>query len=152
MAQEQDFDWDQGSDLSVKLIYKEGATTETAVAIDLSANYAVRMDIVVPATLERVYTFNSATISDVDPVVAGDQPDNTLEAVLTSGGLGTPNINITVPRALTLPGGAIYAKMKATTPVKIFNYDVFLRNSSTNKQVKILTGQIEIIESYTLWL
>lgn len=155
MAQTQNFTWDQGADLNVQLIYKEGATVDTATVVDLSTGYAVRMDIVVPATKERIYTFNSESIPDVDPVTTGDQADSVIEGTLTSGAGGTPNINITVPRALTLPDngvdGAVYEKMTGVPPVTVFNYDVFLRNKSTDKQAKVLTGTVTIIESYTLW-
>lgn len=151
MAQTKAFTWDQGADLNVKLIYKEGATVETAAVVDLSANYSVRMDIVVPATKERIYTFNSASLADVDPITAGAQPDSVIEGVLSSGAGGTPNISIAVPRSLTLPGGAVYEKFTANPPVTLFNYDIFLRNTSTDKQVKVLQGTITVGESYTLW-
>lgn len=145
--------WPIGEDLKVELIYKEGADTNTAVAIDLSSGYSVRMDIVVPVTNERIYTFNSAAIADVDPLTAGAQPDSTLEGVLSSGAGGTPNISITVPRALTLPGGVIWTRYSASgnSQVSVFNYDVFLRNTTTDKQAKILRGSITLEESYTLW-
>lgn len=150
MAQTQNFTWDQGSDLKVQLIYKEGADALSAVAIDLSTGYAVRMDLVSPTTKEIIYTFNSADITDVDPITPSDQPDTTLEGTLTSGAGGTPNISITVPRAITLPGGVVYDQMQAGTV--LFNYDLFLRNTNTNTQVKILKGTVTVTESYTLWL
>lgn len=152
MAQTKAFVWDQGADLLVQMIYKEGATAETAVAVDLSSNYAVRMDIVVPSTKERIYTFNSEELADVDPLTTGAQPDSVVEGVLSSGASGTPNISITVPRSLTLPGGSVYEKFTGTPPVGVYNYDVFLRNTSSDKQSKILQGTITINESYTLWL
>lgn len=144
--------WDQGEDLEIKMIYKEGASEETLVTIDLSSNYSLRMDILVPATKERIYTFNSADIPDVDPITGGAQPDTIHEATLTSGAGGTPNINIVVPRTLTLPGGVIYDKLTANPPVTLFNSDVFLRNTSSNRQSKIWSGTITVVESYTLWL
>lgn len=153
MAQVQNFTWDQGADLVIELIYREGETVETAVPVDLSSNYSVRMDIVVPATKERIYTFNSETIADVDPVTSGAQDDSVIEGVLSSGAGGTPNISITVPRSLTLPGGAVYAKYTAASnPVSTFNYDIFLRNKSTDKQAKVLQGTVTILDSSTLWL
>lgn len=152
MAQIQNYTWDQGADLEVDLIYKEGATVETAVAIDLSTGYSVRMDIVVPATKERIYTFNSAAIADVDPIAVGAQPDSVIEGTLSSGAGSTPNVSIVVPRALTLPTtGPVYLKMTAVPAVIVFNYDIFLRNTGTDKQAKILKGTITIEESYTLW-
>jgi hypothetical protein len=152
MAQTKAFVWDQGADLLVQMIYKEGATAETAVAVDLSSNYAVRMDIVVPSTKERIYTFNSEELADVDPLTTGAQPDSVVEGVLSSGASGTPNISITVPRSLTLPGGSVYEKFTGAPSVGVYNYDVFLRNTSSDKQSKILQGTITINESYTLWL
>jgi hypothetical protein len=145
MAQSANFTWPQGEDLSVDLIYKEGTTALDAVVVPLSTGYEVRMDIV--DSEERIYTFNSATLADVDPLTAGAQPDNVVEGVLSSGAGGTPNIRITVPRSLTLPGGAIYDSNNS-----VFQYDVFLRNTATNKQVKILKGSITVEESHTLWL
>lgn len=152
MAQVQNFTWDQGEDLDVQLIYKEGADAASAVAIDLSSNYAVRMDIVAQGTKERLYTFNSDDIADVDLGTTGDQPDTLKEGTLTSGAGGTPNISITVPRRITLPpDGELYTHL-ASGGSTVFNYDVFLRNTTTNKQVKVLTGTITVSESYTLWL
>jgi hypothetical protein len=149
MAQTANFDWEQGEDLLIKLIYKEGATGAEAV-VDLSSGYQLRMDIVTPSpNRERIYTINSAVIADVDPVLPGAQPDNVLEAILSSGAGGTANITITVPRALALPGGPVYSKMTATPPLFIFKYDMFLRNVS---QSKILTGTINVKESNTLWV
>lgn len=150
MAQTQNFTWDQGADLVFALNYKEGATADTAVLVDLSSGYAVRMDLVIPATRQRVYTFNSDNITDVDPFSSGNQGDTTLEGALTSGGDGKGNVQISVPRSLTLPGGVVYDNV--TSGVTTFNYDVFLRNTGTNHQAKILTGAITISESWTLWL
>jgi hypothetical protein len=135
------------------MIYKEGATVETAVAKDLSSGYSLRMDLVVPATKARIYTFNTVAMTDVDPG-AGTVADSVVEGVLTSGAGGTPNINILVPRSLTLPpSGAVYQKLIDTpTPVSLFNYDVFLRHIASDRQAKILKGTISIEESYTLWL
>jgi len=151
MAQSANFIWGQGEDLTVELIYKEGAPG-SEIVVDLSSGYQLRMDIVVPATKERVYTFNSASISDIDPVADGAQPDSTLEGELSSGVGDTPNIVISVPRALTLPGGAVYSKMTGGTPVLVFGYDIFLRHVSSDRQAKILTGTIATEESSTLWL
>lgn len=151
MAQVANFTWDQGDDLTIELIYREGPTAETALVVDLSVNYALRMDVVNPSTKERLYTFNTAEIADVDPG-AGTVPDNTLEGTLSSGAGGTPNISITVPRSLTLPGGALHAQMTAVPPLMSFNYDIFLRDTGVDKQVKILEGVITVKESNTLWL
>lgn len=151
MAQTANFTWEQGGDLDIKLIYKEGLV-DSEVVIDLSSGYQLRMDIVVPATKERVYTFNTSSLADVDPIQVGDQPDSVVEGVLTSGASATPNITISVPRALTLPGGVVYEKMITTPFISVFSYDIFLRNVSANKQAKILTGTITVEGSNTLWL
>lgn len=152
MAQSVNWTWVQGEDFPIRLIYKEGDTPETAVVVPLTTGYSVRMDVVVPGTKERVYTFNTEALADVDPFVAGSQPDNTVEGTLSSGAGGTPNISITVPRSLTLPGGALYAKMTGTPAVSTFNFDIFLRNTNTDMQTKILQGQIVVEESNTIWL
>lgn len=152
MAQTANFTWPQGEDLLIELIYKEGDTAETAVPVDLSTGYAVRMDIVVPNSKTRVFTFNSAEIVDVDPDQTGDQPDAEIEVPLSSGANGTPNISVSVSRALTLPGGAIYSLISASPATYIFNYDMFLRNTVTDKQARILQGTITVEESNTLWL
>ena len=151
MAQMANFTWGQGEDLTIELIYKEGNTIETATVVDLSSGYQLRMDIVVPSTKERVYTFNTATLADVDPITPGSQPDNTLEGVLSSGAASSPNVVVSVPRSLTLPEGSIYQKMTDVPPVTSFNYDIFLRHVASDKQVKILTGVITVEDSYTLW-
>lgn len=150
MEQTANFTWGQGEDLSVQLIYKEGPEGSETV-VDLSSGYELRMDIVDPATKERVYTFNTNALSDADSVVPGDQPDSIIEGSLSSGASGTPNIVISVPRAVTLPGGAAYVKMTLATPVLVFGYDIFLRNTSSDRQAKILTGMITIEGSNTLW-
>lgn len=151
MAQTANFTWGQGEDLTIALIYKEGTAGSEAV-IDLSSGYELRMDIVVPSTKERVTTFNSAELTDVDPILVGAQADVTVESLLSSGSGASPNILISVPRILTLPGGGIYSKMTATPSIHVFAYDIFLRNTVSDKQVKILTGTVTVEESNTLWL
>lgn len=127
--------WEQGADLVMQMVYKTGADVGSATPVDLTG-YNVRMDISDGTT--RVYSFNSVALTDVTPT------DSTLEATLDSSG----NINITVPRSLTLTGGAVYTAMNAGKTV--FFYDVFLRDPS-GKQKKILSGQITVNKSYTLW-
>lgn len=147
MTQTHDLTWPQGEDLAISLIYKEGTTTLDAVVVDLSTGYELRMDIVTPDTKQRVYTFNTAPLDELTDGVS----DTNIEGVLSSGAGGTPNINILVPRGVTLPGGAIYSKLTTTPPTTFFNYDVFLRNVAANKQAKVLQGTIIVEESYTLW-
>lgn len=143
MAATYDYTWDQGEDLTILMVYKTNIEgTETPV--DLTG-YTLRMDIVTPEGARR-YTFNSDTINDVDPVTPGAEPDSTEEAILGTDG----SISITITRALTLPGGAIYADIAATPPTLTFNYDIFLR-APDGKQKKILKGQINVEKSYTLW-
>lgn len=130
--------WQQGADLVMSLIYKEGpAGSETPVNL---TGYSVRMDLVHSGT--RIYTFNSDDI----PVVGVDETgaaDN--EAVLGTDG----TINIVVPRDITLPGGEVHAVL-APTGNTVLNYDIFLRNPS-DKQAKILKGTVVVEPSYTLW-
>lgn len=130
-----DYTWEQGDDLVLQMIYTSGADAGSATPVDLTG-YNVRMDISDGTT--RVYTFNSITVTDVSPT------DSTLEATLDSSG----NILITIPRSLTLAGGAVYTALAAGK--KVFFYDVFLRDT-LNKQKKILEGTITVNTSYTLW-
>ena len=152
MAQTTNFIWPQGEDLDIKLIYKEGPVG-SEVVVDLSTGYSLRMDITVPTTKERIYTFNTETLADVDPITSGSQADTVVEGVLSSGASSTPNITISVPRSLTLPmTGAIYVKYTAATPISVFDYDIFLRHVASDKQAKILSGTITIEDSKTLWV
>lgn len=144
------FVWEQGDDLTVSLIYREGPTG-SEMPVNLTG-YSVRMDIV--AGTQRIFTFNSASIADVDPDIAGAQPDSQIDATVGTDG----TIKFAVPRSLTLPGGVIYDRMNLATPVLLYNYDVFLRNNTgvsgaipQGTQRKILTGTITVQRSYTLW-
>lgn len=159
MATQANFIWPQGEDLSVELIYKEGPVGSEVVVPLTTTDYAVRMDIV-SSDGTRLYTFNSESIADVDPLAPSAQADAVVEGVLSDGSGGTPNITIIVDRALTLPGGEVYEHYSGNMTDTLF-YDVFLRNktispvgntSTTGKQVKILTGNITVEKSYTLWL
>lgn len=132
------YTWGQGEDLTISLVYKAGPDG-AEVPVNLTG-YSLRMDIC--DDTGRLYTFNSADIPDpvVDETGATDN-----EAVLGTDG----SINITVPRALSLPGGAVYDAVEAEN--NVFSYDIFLRDAS-NKQKKILRGQITVEASYTLWV
>lgn len=146
------YNWAQGADLWIRLRYKEGTTQQNAVAVDLSSGYAVRMDLVIPGTKTVVYTFNSADIDDTDPVTPGDQPDTNLEATLFVGTEPKGNIQIKIPRSLTLPGGPIYERMYDTDePSSAFEFDLFLRNEVIDEQFPIHDGLIIVSESKTLW-
>lgn len=142
--------WVQGQDLDLNLIYKEGETSEFTTPIDLSNGYSVRMDIV-GGKGNRLYTFNSDDIVDVDLLTDGDQADDTTEAVLGTGNAGQPNIAVSVSRSLTLPGGPLYASITGTPPVLTFYSDIFLRDTLSDKQWKIVTITITLEKSYTLW-
>lgn len=140
------YTWEQGADLEMSFIYRTGPSAGAMTPVDLTT-YQVRMDIRATSIAgDRVYTFNSMDIADVDPVLVGDQPDTIKEAVLGADG----SIKFTVPRSLTLPGGAVYAQITATPPVTIFVYDIFLRDGA-GKQSKILSGTIAVNASSTLW-
>ena len=132
MSQTVNFKWPQGEDLEIALIYKEGASENSASAVSLVSGYDARMDIVLPATKQVLVTAN-----------LGD------EIALGTGANKAPNIVVSLPRALTLTGGVLFTNMSTTTN---FNFDLFLRNTTTDKQIKILKGQISIERSNTLWL
>ena len=150
MAATSNLIWPQGQDLHLKLQYKEGNTTETATALDLTSGYSVRMDIVDP-TGAIVHVFNSDDILDTDPITVGAQAD-TQDEIDFANGAGGWNIDAKISRTLTLPGGTIYTKMTGAPPVLTFFGDVFLRNIAADEQWKILTVNITIEKSYTLWL
>lgn len=145
-APELDVTWQQGEDLVISMVYKEGVTEATTVPVNLSG-FSVRMDVRNDAGL-KLYTFNSHSLQDWDPLTAGDQPDPTTEAILNESG----EIKITVSRALTLPPtGPFYQQLASPTPKSVFDYDIFLRNTQ-NLQTKILRGKITLEKSVTLWL
>lgn len=133
MAANYSYTWAQGEDLVLSMLYKAGLPG-AEVPVDLT-EYSLRMDIVTPTGQKR-YTFNS-------DVLVGD---TVTEATLGADGL----ISITIPRSLTLEGGAIFKDITANPPMLTFNYDVFLRHPN-GTQRKILEGQINVERSYTLW-
>lgn len=145
--------WHEGADVYVRLNYKEGEDEDSAVLVDLSVNYAVRMDLVVPGTREIVYTFNSEDLDDANELEPGDQPDIVKEATLSNGAGGLGNIVIKLSRHLNLPGGPVFDLANdPDNPSPIFDYDIFLRNTVTDFQGDpIDSGSIQSVPSRTLW-
>ena len=135
MASATNFRWGQGEDLTIELIYKEGEDPKTAVAVPLGAGYDLRMDIVNPSNGLLITSLTS-------------EDD---EVILSSGEDDTPNITVYLPRALTLSGGEIYTVMLPPTNLSSFSYDIFLRNTQSDRQIKILKGTITVEDSHTLW-
>lgn len=133
MSQTVNFKWPQGEDLEIALIYKEGGSENSASAVNLSSGYEVRMDVVRPSDKTVLFTVTSPN----DAVSLG------------TGANKAPNIVFWLPRSLTLTGGTLYANLDTTTN---FNYDVFLRNTGTDKQIKLIRGQLQIERSNTQWL
>lgn len=131
------FKWPQGEDLNIQLIYREGDTPAEAVPVPLNSGFSLRMDLVDPAT--------KAKLTSIDT----DDTDDTDDVTLGSGANGQPNINIFLPRTLTLTGGDLFTSLNAGK--NSFAYDIFLRNISTNRQVKILKGTVTVEASNTLW-
>lgn len=138
---EHDWVWSQGADLDMSFKYLRGPEgSETAVNL---TGYKLRMDIrATDITGTRVYTFNSDDIAGDTTIDLTGVADN--EAVLSADG----SIHIVVPRALTLPNGAIFAFMQDN--ISVFVYDIFLRDTA-GKQWPILKGNISIEKSITLW-
>lgn len=134
MTHSVNFKWPQGEDLNIQLIYKEGSSSASAKPLSLKDTHSLRMDIV-SLTGTVLYSF-----------VSSEHPNS-----LGSGQSGQPNINIFLPRQLTLPGGAIHAEFTQNPSIAAFNYDMFLRNNQANKQYKIMRGQLSIEKSSTLW-
>jgi hypothetical protein len=136
--------WQEGEDLVMSMIYKEGPLGEEA-PVDLTG-YSLRMD-VVSSNGMHLHTFNSDDIDDVDIVTSGMQGDTVKEAELGDDG----TIVIVVPRAPTLPGGSIANIWTGPDPIQVY-YDIFLRNNAVDQQSKILRGIITVERSYTKWL
>ena len=145
MAATYNYEWNQGEDLLIALVYKSGPVG-SSVPVDLT-NYDFRMDIVAPNG--KVLTVaNTGDIADADPYTEGAQPEAAPYEV-TKNNLG--EIRIDLSRALTLPGGAFYKYLNANPAVKTFSYDMFLRDNN-GKQKKIMAGTITIERSVTHWL
>lgn len=144
MAATYNYEWNQGEDLLIALVYKSGPIGE-AVPVDLNL-YAFRMDIVGPDG--KVLTVaNDENIADSDPYTTGNQPDTQYEVTLKNTG----EIRIDLSRALTLPGGVFYKYLSSNPPVRTFSYDMFLRDNN-GKQKKIMAGTITVERSVTHWL
>jgi hypothetical protein len=143
MASTYDYEWDQGADLTINLVYKEGPEGATVV-VDLTA-YKFRMDVVAPDG-KVLSVLNDEAIADADAFTTGSQADNAFEVTLGSSG----QIAITLSRALTLPGGAFYNYINANPSQNVFSYDMFLRTDTT-VQKKILSGTITVNKSLTIW-
>ena len=144
MAESHTYTWNQGTDLVMSLIYKAGPVG-SAEPVDLSA-YAFRMDIVAPDGNVLIVA-NDAEIEDVDPFEPNAQPDTSYEVTMNTVG----EIQVTLNRSLTLPGGKFYKYISAHTPIRTFSYDMMLRDTSINFQTKVLEGTIVISPSVTLW-
>ena len=144
MTATQNFEWAQGEDKVISLVYKSGPVG-AAVPVDLTL-YAFRMDIVAPDG-KVLKVLNDKAITDTDPDQAGNQSDEApFEVTLSDQG----EITITLSRSLTLPGGAFYPYLTANPNVVTFQYDIFLRDGA-GSQKKILAGNITIERSVTKW-
>lgn len=143
MAATYNYEWNQGEDLLIALVYKSGPVG-SAEPVDLNL-YSFRMDIVAPNG-KVLSVVNDDTIPDADPYEAGAQEDAAYEVTMNNLG----EIRIDLSRALTLPGGAFYKYLNANPAVKTFSYDMFLRDNN-GKQKKIMAGTITIERSVTHW-
>ena len=144
MADKFDFEWNQGEDYTLSLIYTSGPSG-SEVPVDLTL-YSLRMDIVGPDG-KILTVLNDESITDADPFTAGNQTDSTYEVTMSNAGV----IKITLSRGLTLPGGVFYRYINSNPATADFSYDIFLRDS-TNKQRKIMYGDITVVKSVTKWV
>lgn len=126
MSQKVYFRWHQGADLRLSFLYKEGATL-----LDLSSGYDARMD---------VFTLAAPNT----PVVTCTTENGRI--ILSKG---RPNITVVLERALTLPGGAVHPLIAGNNT---FGFDLFLRNTFTNHQAKVIRGSLKMEKSGTQWL
>ena len=115
MAATYNYEWNQGEDLLIALVYKSGPVG-AAEPVDLNL-YSFRMDIVSPDG-KVLSVVNDDAIADTDPYTPGAQGDSgPYEVTLSSTG----EIRIDLSRALTLPGGVFYKYINANPPVKTFS-------------------------------
>lgn len=141
MAATFNYVWEQGEDLVISAVYKQGPEG-APVAVDLTG-YSLRMDMrKINSDGLRVWTFNSDDIVGEPDADESGETDN--EVTLGADG----SIEIVVSRSLSLPGGSIFTELQLGTTQ--FVYDMFLRNPQ-NRQKKILTGVITVNKSVTLW-
>ena len=143
MAATYDYEWNQGEDLTISLVYKSGPLG-AEVPVDLTL-YALRMDISSPNG-SVLSVLNDEAITDTNPFLTGNQGDTSYEVTMGSAG----QIAIDLSRNLTLPSGAFFKYINANPPTLTFDYDIFLRDPA-NKQKKIIYGQIQIVKSVTKW-
>lgn len=111
----------------IELLYKEGPTTAAAKPVNLVSGYEARMDIVNIAS-------PSVPLATASSVAGG---------IALGNGSGA-NITVTLNRDLTLDAGPFVLGGR-------FGYDLFLRNTTTNLQVKVLAGSISVKKSFTQW-
>lgn len=136
--------WEQGEDLIIEVIYK---VNDVAVEMTMES-HAVRMDIApkpappVP-TGPPIFSFNSDDLDD-SPLDEEGPDDNEVTFPESKPGA----IHIKVPRALTLPGGAIGESLETT---RAYEYDLFIRDKISNLNRKLLRGTITINPSVTHW-
>lgn len=147
MATTYNYEWNQGEDLLIALVYKSGPVGSSE-PVDLNL-YSFRMDIVGPDGAVLTVA-NDKEISDVDPYVTGDQTDTSPYEVNLNAGDVIGSIRIDLSRGLTLPGGPFYKYINANPPVRVFSYDMFLRDNN-GKQKKLMQGTITIERSVTHW-
>lgn len=133
MAAIQNFEWNQGEDLEISVTYRlEG------IPVDLTG-HQVRMDISRVGASEPVASVHTFNTDDQDAATED-------EVIVSSDG----TILISVPRSLTLDGGAIFSDILSATEAK-YNYDLFVRDTN-NKQRKLLMGEIVVKRSITRWI
>lgn len=147
MAATHNYTWNQGEDLLIALVYKSGPVGSSE-PVDLNL-YSFRMDIVGPDG--RVLSVaNDQTITDADPYMTGDQTDSGPFEVELNADDVIGSIRIDLARSLTLPGGVFYKYINANPPIRVFSYDMFLRDNN-GKQKKLMQGTITIERSVTHW-
>lgn len=134
----QDYTWEQGDDLVISLLYTIGD-------LPVPQDSLARMDIAPSSTtgepVATLWSFNSADL-DNEPTLDNVGPEDNEIAIAADG-----TITVTVPRSLTLPGGAV-GDLLATGKLK-YSYDLFVRVNG--KQSKILQGSITVNKSVTKW-
>lgn len=129
------FNWAQGEDLDIELVYKKG--DPTPVAVDLTG-YTLRMDI---GEYGKTPEF---TIVSPDANI-------TLNADTTNGKIRVKlNRSVLLPPAEGQEANNLYDKITGFPGLTTFSYDLFLRDGG-GKTYKVLGGEIYVERSVTLW-
>lgn len=126
--QDVNFNWQQGEDTYLNFRFKEGPSKSKAMPVNLASGYTAKLTLANP---------NSPTTPLV--VCSTENGD-----ILLFTGINEPNIKVKLRKEHTLPPNGLL-------PVGSYVYDLFVRNTGTGDQIKVVEGTINVRRSITLW-